>query len=79
MPDLRFFHQFTKAIFLHRRKFLRANVVAALKGVLDKRQIDEIVAEMDFADDARTEQLDVPRCCGSPSWSATKSPDWTLS
>src|SRR5690606_27636468 len=26
IPDLGYFHQFTKAIFLHRRKFLRANI-----------------------------------------------------
>src|SRR5215204_3023815 len=35
VPDLRYFHQFNKAIFIHRRKFLRANIVAAMKGVLD--------------------------------------------
>ena len=29
IPDLNYFHQFIKALFLHRRKFLRANVVAA--------------------------------------------------
>ena len=35
-------------------------LVAALKGVLDKPDVDEILAEMELADDARTEQLDVP-------------------
>src|SRR3954447_2506075 len=46
ISDLRFFHQITKALFLHRRKFLRANVVAALKEHLNKEQIDALLDEM---------------------------------
>src|SRR3954454_10219243 len=59
ISDLRYFHQITKALFLHRRKFLRANVVAALKEHLNKEQIDALLDEMGFAPDTRTEQLDV--------------------
>jgi len=79
IPDLTFFHQFTKAIFLHRRKFLRANVVSALKGVMEKHQVDEILAEMDFADDARTEQLDVPTLLRLTELVRAGAPEWTLS
>lgn len=77
--DLTFFHNFTKAIFIHRRKFLRANVVAALKGVLDKPEVDEILAEMEFADDARTEQLDVPTLLRLADLVRARAPEWTLS
>ena len=59
IADLQYFHQMTKALFLHRRKFLRANVVAALKHRLNKEQIDSLLDEMAFAPDTRTEQLDV--------------------
>ena len=44
VPDLRYFHQFVKAIFIHRRKFLRANVVAAMKQHLSKTEVDELLA-----------------------------------
>jgi 16S rRNA (adenine1518-N6/adenine1519-N6)-dimethyltransferase len=79
VPDLEYFHHFTKAIFIHRRKFLRANVVAALKGVLDKTEVDEILAEMQFADDVRTEQLDVPTLLRLTELVRAKAPEWSLS
>jgi 16S rRNA (adenine1518-N6/adenine1519-N6)-dimethyltransferase len=79
IPDLRYFHEFTKAIFFHRRKFLRANVLSALKGVLDKAEVDDILAAMDFSDDARTEQLDVPTLLRLTELVRAKAPHWSLS
>jgi 16S rRNA (adenine1518-N6/adenine1519-N6)-dimethyltransferase len=79
VPDLRYFHQFTKAIFLHRRKFLRANIVAAMKGVLDKADVDQVMAEMEFPPDARTEQLDVPTLLRLTELVRARAPDWTMS
>ena len=79
VPDLRFFHQFTKAIFLHRRKFLRANMVAALKGSLEKPEVDEVLAEMELAPDARTEQLDVPTLLRLAELVRQRAPAWTMS
>ena len=76
--DLRFFHQFVRAIFLHRRKFLRANVVSALKKHLAKDQVDAILAEMQFPDDARTEQLDVPTLLRLTELVRAQAPDWRL-
>jgi 16S rRNA (adenine1518-N6/adenine1519-N6)-dimethyltransferase len=66
-------------MFFHRRKFLRANVVSALKGQLEKMQVDEILSEMDFADDARTEQLDVPTLLRLTELFRARVPEWTLS
>jgi 16S rRNA (adenine1518-N6/adenine1519-N6)-dimethyltransferase len=79
VPDLRYYHQFTKAIFLHRRKFLRANLVSALKGTLEKPEVDEVIAEMGFADDARTEQLDVPTLLRLTELVRARAPEWTMS
>lgn len=79
IPDLPYFHEFTKAIFLHRRKFLRANVVSALKGILSKSEVDEILAEMAFAEDARTEQLDVPTLLRLTELVRARAPQWSLS
>jgi len=78
VPDLRFFHAFTKAIFLHRRKFLRANLVSALKGRLDKPEIDDILAKMELAHDARTEQLDVPTLMRLTELVRSQAPEWSL-
>jgi 16S rRNA (adenine1518-N6/adenine1519-N6)-dimethyltransferase len=79
IPNLTFFHEFTKALFFHRRKFLRANVVSALKGEMEKPEVDEILAEMNFADDARTEQLDVPTLLRLTELVRARAPEWTLS
>ncbi len=76
--DLQFFHQITKALFLHRRKFLRANVVAALKQHLNKEQVDALFAEMGFAADARTEQLDVATLIKLADRIRASAPDWKL-
>ncbi len=79
IPDLEYFHQITKALFLHRRKFLRANVVSAMKGTLDKAQIDAVLDEMGFAPDARTEQLDVATLLALAEKLRPIVPDWKMS
>jgi 16S rRNA (adenine1518-N6/adenine1519-N6)-dimethyltransferase len=78
IADLQFFHQITKALFLHRRKFLRANVLSALKRHLDKEQVDTLLAEMGFAADIRTEQLDVPTLIKLAEKIRSVAPGWTL-
>ncbi|MEM8947356.1 MAG: 16S rRNA (adenine(1518)-N(6)/adenine(1519)-N(6))-dimethyltransferase RsmA [Planctomycetota bacterium] len=78
VPDLRYFHQFVKAIFIHRRKFLRANVVAAMKQHLSKSEVDEVLAEMQFAPDTRTEQLGVAELLRLTECVRTRAPDWSL-
>ena len=59
IPDIDFFYAFVRAMFFHRRKFLRSVAVAAFKGQLSKSQIDEVLAEAELKSDARTEQLGV--------------------
>jgi 16S rRNA (adenine1518-N6/adenine1519-N6)-dimethyltransferase len=76
--DLQYFHQITKALFLHRRKFLRANMLAAMKLHLEKEQVDGIIDEMGFAPDTRTEQLDVATLIALADRLRTAAPDWKL-
>jgi 16S rRNA (adenine1518-N6/adenine1519-N6)-dimethyltransferase len=76
--DLAYFHQITKALFLHRRKFLRANMLAAMKQHLEKEQVDGIIDEMGFAPDTRTEQLDVTTLIALADRLRTAAPDWKL-
>ncbi len=59
IPDLAFFHDFVRSLFLHRRKFLRGVLVAAFKDRLDKPAIDEIRGELQLAENARAEELSI--------------------
>jgi 16S rRNA (adenine1518-N6/adenine1519-N6)-dimethyltransferase len=76
--DLHYFHQITKALFLHRRKFLRANLLAAMKRHLNKDQVDAILNEMGFPPDTRTEQLDVATLISLSDKIRSAAPDWNL-
>jgi 16S rRNA (adenine1518-N6/adenine1519-N6)-dimethyltransferase len=76
IPNLRYFHQFTKAIFLQRRKFLRANVVAAMKGSLGKKEVDDVLESMQFGPDTRSEQLDVPSLLALTECVRALVPSW---
>ena len=78
IPDLKYFHQFIKAIFIHRRKFLRANIVAAMKQHLSKSEVDEILSEVQLGDEVRTEQLDVPTLFRLTELVRARAPEWTL-
>lgn len=59
IPDLTFFHEFVRSLFMHRRKFLRGVLIVMLKEKLDKTIIDELLAAFQFREDVRAEQLDV--------------------
>jgi 16S rRNA (adenine1518-N6/adenine1519-N6)-dimethyltransferase len=76
--NLPFFHQITKALFLHRRKFLRANLLAAMKRHLNKEQVDALLDEMGFAADTRTEQLEVSTIIKLASRIEAVAPNWKL-
>lgn len=78
IPDLKYFHQFVKMIFIHRRKFLRANIVAAMKGHLEKSDIDEVLTEMQLAEETRTEQLDVATLFRLTEFIRAKAPEWKI-
>ncbi|PQO44612.1 16S rRNA (adenine(1518)-N(6)/adenine(1519)-N(6))-dimethyltransferase RsmA [Blastopirellula marina] len=57
IPDLEFFHTFSRSIFFHRRKFLRSVLMSAFKGELEKNQVDEVIEENNLQPDARAEQF----------------------
>ena len=48
-----------RAMFFHRRKYMRSVAVAAFKGQLSKPQVDEVLAAASLKEDSRTEQLAV--------------------
>ena len=59
LPDLDFFYAFVRAMFFHRRKFMRSVAISAFKGQLDKTDVDEVLVGLGHGPNARSEQLDV--------------------
>ena len=57
IPDLKFYNEFCRAIFFHRRKFLRAELCSAFKYTIPKERIDGIMDEMQFDATTRAETL----------------------
>ena len=61
IPDLGFFHRTVRALFFHRRKYLRSVLLSAFKEQFDKPQVDAILAEAGLKGDERAEQLSVEK------------------
>ena len=59
IADRKFFHDFVRAMFLHRRKFLRSELLTAVKGRLAKPEVDSLLAQLGLDPSVRAEQLDV--------------------
>ncbi len=57
--DLKHFHQLTRALFFHRRKFLRSVAISAMKGKLEKSDVDQVLQALGHGETARTEELTV--------------------
>ena len=57
IPDLKFYNEFCRAMFFHRRKFLRAELCSAFKYTIPKERIDGIMDEMQFDATTRAETL----------------------
>ncbi len=60
IADREYFHQFVRAVFLHRRKYLRSAVRSTLPGPPSTQQIDAALHEAGIDGSSRAEQLDVP-------------------
>jgi len=57
--DLDYFHETVRALFFHRRKFLRGVVISAMKDKLSKEQVDQILAEAKLEGNSRAEELPI--------------------
>ena len=57
--DLDFFHNFIRAMFFHRRKFLRTQLLLAAGNRLDKAGVDGILNRLNLDPTLRAEQLNV--------------------
>jgi 16S rRNA (adenine1518-N6/adenine1519-N6)-dimethyltransferase len=59
IPERKFFHDFVRAMFLHRRKFLRSELLTVVKGRLEKPEVDALLARLGLDGTLRAERLDV--------------------
>jgi 16S rRNA (adenine1518-N6/adenine1519-N6)-dimethyltransferase len=59
IPDRRFFHEFVRGMFFHRRKFLRSELATVVKGRLGKPEVDALLARLSLDGTARAESLEV--------------------
>ena len=57
--DLTHFHQTVRALFFHRRKYLRSVVISAMKGRLEKSEVDAVLSGLGHGETARAEELSV--------------------
>ncbi|MCA9268696.1 MAG: ribosomal RNA small subunit methyltransferase A [Planctomycetales bacterium] len=61
IPDLEFYHRHVRAMFFHRRKFLRSVLVSAYKEQLDKPAVDAVMARLGLGPTSRAEELSIDR------------------
>ncbi len=78
IPNPSYFHQFVRAMFIHRRKFLRSNLVSAMKRHLTKDEVDAILDRMQFSHDKRAEQIGVDEMLVFCELVREQAPDWKL-
>jgi len=60
IPDLGYYHQFVRNLFIHRRKLLRGVLVSVFKNELSKQQVDKVLEGINLTGSIRAEQLAVP-------------------
>ncbi len=78
IPDLAYWHDFVRAMFFHRRKFLRSVVLGAFKRQLSKPDVDELMAQVGFGPTTRAEELDVATLLGFCEAVRARVPEWSL-
>jgi len=59
IADRKFFHEFVRAMFFHRRKLLRSELLSAMKKQFTKPQVDRILNELNLDGTVRAEELDI--------------------
>jgi 16S rRNA (adenine1518-N6/adenine1519-N6)-dimethyltransferase len=59
IADRDYFHSFVRSMFLHRRKFLRSELLSAFKNQITKPEVDGILDRLGVDKTVRAEQLDV--------------------
>jgi len=78
IADLVYWHAFVRAMFFHRRKFLRSVILAAYKRYLTKPEVDDLLSSLDLGPQTRAEQLDLPTMRALCEAARARAPSWCL-
>jgi len=78
IADLAYWHAFVRAMFFHRRKFLRSVILAAYKRYLTKPDVDDLLSSLNLGPQTRAEQLDLPAMRGLCEAARARAPSWCL-
>jgi 16S rRNA (adenine1518-N6/adenine1519-N6)-dimethyltransferase len=78
VPDIDYWHRFVRAVFLHRRKFLRGVLISALKGPLSKGDVDAVLSSLGLGPTVRAEQLDLTTMLALCERVRSLAPQWKL-
>jgi 16S rRNA (adenine1518-N6/adenine1519-N6)-dimethyltransferase len=61
ISDLAFFHGFVRAMFFHRRKYLRSVLISAVKGKMGKPEVDAILERVQLDPTLRSENVSIEK------------------
>jgi 16S rRNA (adenine1518-N6/adenine1519-N6)-dimethyltransferase len=78
IANLTYWHHFVRAMFLHRRKFLRSVMCSAFKRHLSKSDVDHVLQGLALGPDTRAEQLDVEKMLVLCEAVRAQAPNWRL-
>ena len=78
IPDLTYWHQFVRAMFWHRRKFLRSVMLGAFKQVLSKADVDAILQQVHLGPQTRAEEVDIATMANLCEEVRGRAPAWRL-
>jgi len=78
IPDRAYWHHFVRAIFMHRRKFLRSVLVGVCKSHLGKPDVDAVLAEMKLGPTTRAEELNLESMLALCESVRRRAPQWRL-
>lgn len=78
IPDRRYWHDFVRALFFHRRKYLRSVLQSAFKRRLRKDEVEPIIQQCQIVPTVRGEQLSLDQISALCEAFRQRLPEWSL-
>lgn len=78
IPDRRYWHDFARAFFFHRRKYLRTVLQSAFKRRLRKDEVGQIIQQCQIVPTVRGEQLSMEQIFALCEAFRQRLPEWSL-
>ncbi len=78
IPDRRYWHDFARALFFHRRKYLRTVLQSAFKRRLTKEEVGQVIQQCHVVPTVRGEQLSLEQVFTLCEAFRLRVPEWSL-